>query len=270
MGQTINISHGNHNWDKKNLVTLTNAKGMYDVRECSCGLKGKAYTMTTITLDREYAQDKVDICPNAPKITRPDRIKITKCDAQGSQFANLTPGSEHDVVDPPKGEKDKPNGVWVIGIGERVKVLNNEFIKVKKLNKQYAVLGFDKVQQKHNTQGTWDTELKKRISQLTKKYDLVYVIDMNDLIKDKQLLDIVSKNELFITDIAEDTRFKAYRAKPVNYKAKHHGKVIQKKAEAKKANKRQVGDTKVGKDGIVRVWSKTPSGFDWRRQKKTK
>lgn len=30
---------------------------------------------------------------------------------------------------------------------------------------------------------------------------------------------------------------------------------------------RQVGDTKVGKDGITRVWTKTPSGFDWRRSK---
>jgi len=30
---------------------------------------------------------------------------------------------------------------------------------------------------------------------------------------------------------------------------------------------RQVGDTKIGKDGKTRVWSKTPSGFDWRRVK---
>jgi len=30
---------------------------------------------------------------------------------------------------------------------------------------------------------------------------------------------------------------------------------------------RQVGETKQGNDGITRVWSKTPSGFDWRRVK---
>ena len=30
---------------------------------------------------------------------------------------------------------------------------------------------------------------------------------------------------------------------------------------------RKVGETKVGKDGKTRVWSKTPSGFDWRRVK---
>jgi len=30
---------------------------------------------------------------------------------------------------------------------------------------------------------------------------------------------------------------------------------------------RKVGDTKVGKDGKQRVWTKTPSGYDWRRVK---
>lgn len=30
---------------------------------------------------------------------------------------------------------------------------------------------------------------------------------------------------------------------------------------------RQLGDTKIGSDGKMRVWSKTPSGFDWRRVK---
>ena len=33
---------------------------------------------------------------------------------------------------------------------------------------------------------------------------------------------------------------------------------------------RKVGTTKVGKDGITRIWSKTSSGFDWRRQKGSK
>ena len=59
-------------------------------------------------------------------------------------------------------------------------------------------------------------------------------------------------------------------------------KVSKKEVPAKKAKKeektevkttaskivRKVGDTKVGSDGIKRVWTKLPSGnFDWRRVK---
>lgn len=43
-----------------------------------------------------------------------------------------------------------------------------------------------------------------------------------------------------------------------------------KKAKTEKKARLKVGDTKIGKDGIERIYSKTPSGFDWRRVKKTK
>lgn len=55
------------------------------------------------------------------------KIKITFCNAQGGQFANLTPGSEHEVIDPPKGHKNDNRGVWVMGVGEPVKVLKREY-----------------------------------------------------------------------------------------------------------------------------------------------
>ena len=54
------------------------------------------------------------------------RIKITKCDAFGKAFENLTPGSEHDVISPPETHKND-TGTWVMGVGEPVKVLPSEF-----------------------------------------------------------------------------------------------------------------------------------------------
>lgn len=62
------------------------------------------------------------------------KIKVKKCYAHGPQFANLTPGSVHEVIKEDKGRKD-PNkvhkminaGVWVAGIGEEVKLLAEEY-----------------------------------------------------------------------------------------------------------------------------------------------
>jgi hypothetical protein len=52
------------------------------------------------------------------------KIKIIQCTAWGPIFANLTPGSIHKVIEPPKHHKPDKYGVWVQGIGEPVKVLN--------------------------------------------------------------------------------------------------------------------------------------------------
>lgn len=55
------------------------------------------------------------------------KIKITKCNAVGKIFSNLTPNSIHEITTAPKGYKSDKKGVWVMGIGEKVKVLNSEF-----------------------------------------------------------------------------------------------------------------------------------------------
>lgn len=55
------------------------------------------------------------------------RIKITQCRAFGPQFSNLIPGSIHDVIKTPAGEK-REGGVWVMGNGEPVKVLQGEYV----------------------------------------------------------------------------------------------------------------------------------------------
>lgn len=60
------------------------------------------------------------------------KIKITNCKAFGEMFKNLTPGSIHEVIEAPKEYKNsKIKGVWVMGVGEPVKVLDNEFEYVK-------------------------------------------------------------------------------------------------------------------------------------------
>jgi len=60
------------------------------------------------------------------------KIKITKCLAFGKQFENLTPDSVHDVIEAPERYKSsKVVGVWVMGVGEPVKVLPNEYITLK-------------------------------------------------------------------------------------------------------------------------------------------
>ena len=59
------------------------------------------------------------------------RIRITNCRAFGPEFKNLLPGSIHETIKPPKGENNK-DGVWVMGAGVPVKVLNGEFVTIEK------------------------------------------------------------------------------------------------------------------------------------------
>lgn len=54
------------------------------------------------------------------------QIEIINCVAVGPQFANLIPRSRHDIINPPEGY-DNNGGVWVMGVGEPVKVLFREF-----------------------------------------------------------------------------------------------------------------------------------------------
>lgn len=126
---TIEINHGGHDWQKKNLVTLSGRKGSYDIMKCSkCGIEGKRRTFNTITLKASYNLEKINNCNGVHDI--PQKIQITICGGFGKQFSNLTPNSIHDVVEPPAPYKNDSSGVWVMGVGEPVKVLHNEFKKV--------------------------------------------------------------------------------------------------------------------------------------------
>ena len=120
----ISLSHTNHQFEKKNLVTIRDNFGLYDMYECSCGLKGKRFGLSEeLDIDGRFKQKALN-CPNHPAI---EKIKITECHGQGEVFGNLTPGSTHKVIAPPEGYENKPDGVWVNGVGEPVKILTYEY-----------------------------------------------------------------------------------------------------------------------------------------------
>ena len=121
----INRQTTNHNFEKQNLVTLQDRKGMYDLYTCTaCGLTGKSYNLTEITISERF-KSASETCPKAPKAKQ---IKITTgIHATGRQFANLIPGTVHDVVATPKDDSGRLAGVWVMGVGEPVKVLVGEY-----------------------------------------------------------------------------------------------------------------------------------------------
>jgi transcription elongation factor Elf1 len=124
MSYNIKLSEGGHSWEKQNLVTVVSKKGSHDVLKCKhCGIEGKTTSLWTIRLKGSYSSDKVYNCSNNKTAVK---IQITQCHAFGQSFRNLIPGSIHDVIAPPEDYKND-KGTWVMGVGEPVKVLPNEF-----------------------------------------------------------------------------------------------------------------------------------------------
>ena len=123
--QTFDIHSGGKKKKKQNLTTQ-GVKKMYDVYKCrKCGITGKSYRLGTISI-KESDVKKMQKC--SPKQTNTfKRIMVTDCKAFGGQFANITPGSKHDIVPPPIGQNNK-RGEWVMGVGEPVLLLAGEFV----------------------------------------------------------------------------------------------------------------------------------------------
>ncbi len=120
--------NGSHAWEKKNLITISSRHGGYDEMICkNCGIRGRRYRLDIVYVSESYSLSKAFNCPIANEVVIPKRVKVTLCLAVGSQFRNLTPNSEHDVIEPPKGYKNDHTGVWVMGNVEPVKLLSNEF-----------------------------------------------------------------------------------------------------------------------------------------------
>lgn len=118
----INLSETNHKFEKQNLVTQKDRSGLHDTLKCAyCGLVGKSRRLGTVEI-AESNKNKI-ACPKAPSVKQ---IKVIRCSALGKKFVNLTPGSVHDVVDPPDGF-DNSRGVWVMGVGEPVLLLFGEY-----------------------------------------------------------------------------------------------------------------------------------------------
>ncbi len=122
----INRRQTTHLFEKQNLFTISSGNRSYDVFKCArCGLTGKAYSLTHITITKKGASD------SCPKADRPTKIKITHCHAHGKAFENLKPGSVHTVIDAPADQPNNLAGVWVMGVGEPVKVLVDEYEEIQ-------------------------------------------------------------------------------------------------------------------------------------------
>lgn len=125
----IELNNNPHDFEKQNLVSLKNGS---DRLKCkNCGIEGLTMYLTILKVKGSYSQNKVENCiykkSDLEALRKDKKIRITFCQAQGSAFENLIPDSEHIVIGAPKGQKENTMGVWVMGIGEPVKVLNNEF-----------------------------------------------------------------------------------------------------------------------------------------------
>ena len=123
----VSLLAGGHEWEKMNLVTKMDRNGMYDRFRCKCcGIEGKSYQMGMITIPERYRKNAFH-CPNE-QIHR--KVKVVRCNAGGGQFANLTPGSIHDIVETPQSERLKggnKRGEWVMGVSEPVLLVFGEF-----------------------------------------------------------------------------------------------------------------------------------------------
>lgn len=131
----INLQNSPHKFQKKNLFTLSDSKGPYDYYKClTCGIEGKRRSLNgTLDVKDSYSKDKIEKCTNVKP--SPILVEITKVNAVGKQFSNLKPKTQHAVIEPPKEYKIKfPNSfitVWVMGNGEIVRLLSDEFIIIK-------------------------------------------------------------------------------------------------------------------------------------------
>lgn len=128
MSYVIGKKEGGHVWNKLNLVGQESRKGIYDTYQCKeCGIKGRSYRLGVIEIPKSYSKKKVDNCLNGAMGKIGTVIRITHCAAFGPIFKNLTSGSEHVVIEPPVGHKEDSRGVWVMGVGQPVKVLAGEY-----------------------------------------------------------------------------------------------------------------------------------------------
>ena len=123
------IKTSGHVWEKQNLVTLNSRGKIYDQMVCkNCGMKGRRYDFTTVEVSEKYKCENVHKCPKAVKL--PEKVKVIRCTAYNKAFSNILPDTIHEVVTPPNGYKNDHTGVWVMGVGEPVKLLASEFISV--------------------------------------------------------------------------------------------------------------------------------------------
>lgn len=119
-------------WTKVNLLTLKYGKRTYDLYKHDSGITAKRWGLSDVLSITEHDFKKYSAYTDKyNKNLKGKMISIVNCDAYGSQFANITPNSIHCVIPAPEGNVDDDKGVWVMGVNEPVKILNNEFKYIK-------------------------------------------------------------------------------------------------------------------------------------------
>lgn len=93
-------------------------------------MKGRRYGFESVEVSETYKFENVHLCPKIPPKVIAQRIKVTICTANGKAFGNILPNTEHEVVTPPQGYKNDHTGVWVMGVGEPVRLLAGEFTEL--------------------------------------------------------------------------------------------------------------------------------------------
>jgi len=130
MENTVELIGTLHKFEKTNLVSQRNKRGIYDSYKCiNCGIEGKRYGFDNHPLlNKTYSSNTLKSCKNIKDIYLGMYIKITHCDAVGSEFIGCTSGSIHKIVRPPKNQVNGDRGVWIYGKTEPIKLLFGEFV----------------------------------------------------------------------------------------------------------------------------------------------
>lgn len=118
----LSLDGSGHDFKKQNLVTERDSRGLHDRYKCKhCGLEGKSRSLGNVSVRRNKK------CSYVPPVPVIKKIEVIECRAVGKHFSNLKPKSQHKTVKAPPPYKDDDTGVWVMGVGEPVKLLNYEF-----------------------------------------------------------------------------------------------------------------------------------------------
>lgn len=134
VGCYISLVSTTHKFEKQNLVTLIDRYGFaFDRYQCKyCGLTGRRRGFSAFLEMKEGGLS--EFCPKAPpdvsdKYTSKQVIIVSKPFVNNPAFNNILVGSHHRIIEPPKDEIPRNGliGVWVMGVGEPVRLLPGEF-----------------------------------------------------------------------------------------------------------------------------------------------
>ena len=125
----INVTLGIHDW------TRLDGPDKYGVDRYQCKrCKMIGYRVgfsSIIRVDQPTDDYLINNCtiPDQMKYRQHEtQLRIFHCaKADQPAYANITPQSVHHIIDPPEGERNWDNGVWVMGVGKPVKLLYREF-----------------------------------------------------------------------------------------------------------------------------------------------